>query len=106
MRKGNWMRILGGPDAWNYLRRLHRLGYQAPKSEGNEGGYYKGIEGGYFEDFQKNQQWKNVISERRQWIGYWIDPTGEVFVEDFDNKADSIWYAQGVQVKLYNGTWK
>lgn len=81
----NTRNILGGPDAEAFLNKIAKDSYQVKDNQAVSGGYF------FSDNF---------------WIGFWVSDTGETFVEDFDDKLDATLYAQGIQVKLRDGTWK
>jgi len=77
--------ILGGTDAKNELDNLSNKGYEVCEHYGYTGGYYK--------------------QDKNTWIS-WSVSGNEVFVEDFDNKPDAVFYAMGIPCELSDGSWK
>tara|TARA_R100000008_G_scaffold72177_1_gene50225 strand:+ start:344 stop:634 length:291 start_codon:yes stop_codon:yes gene_type:complete len=83
--------VIGGPDAKAELDRIEQLGYQVPNDYNYTGGYYKQEEDG---------------DKKSVWIAWWVSTSGEVFVEDFKEKYDAIFYALCIQVQVSDGSWK
>jgi len=77
--------ILGGEDAKDELDIISETNYHVKPDYRHTGGYYQ----------QKNKAW---IS--------WSVAGDEVFVEDFKEKSDAIFYAMGIPVELSDGTYK
>ena len=77
--------ILGGTDAKDELDNLSNKGYEVCEHYGYTGGYYK--------------------QDKNTWISWWVSDR-EVFVEDFDNKPDAVFYAMGIPCELSDGSWK
>tara|TARA_R110002012_G_scaffold250185_1_gene427869 strand:- start:33 stop:287 length:255 start_codon:yes stop_codon:yes gene_type:complete len=81
----NPINILGGEDAKDELDTLSNKGYKVDDNYGYTGGYYQ--------------------QDNKTWIS-WSLAGDEIFVEDFKDKADAIFYAMGVPVELTDGSWK
>ena len=77
--------ILGGTDAKDELDNLSNKGYEVCEHYGYTGGDYK--------------------QDKNTWIS-WSVSGNEVFVEDFSDKADAIFYAMGIPCELSDGSWK
>ena len=77
--------ILGGTDAKDELDNLSNKGYEVCEHYGYTGGYYK--------------------QDKNTWISWWVGDR-EVFVEDFDNKPDAVFYAMGIPCEVSPGDYK
>ena len=81
----NPINILGGEDAKDELDTLSNKGYKVDENYGYTGGYYQ--------------------QDNKTWIS-WSLAGDEIFVEDFKDKADAIFYAMGIPVELSPGDYK
>lgn len=79
------LNILGGQDAKDELEDLAEKGYMVDEDYTYNGGYYQ--------------------QDNGTWIA-WSIPSNEVFVEDFKDKSDAVFYAMGIPVEVSDGSWK
>ena len=77
--------ILGGTDAKDELDNLSNKSYEVCDHYSYTGGYYK--------------------QDKNTWIS-WSVSGNEVYVEDFSDKADAIFYAMGIPVEVSPGDYK